>query len=108
MTPKPRAIAVLLILGLAACASGTHDERQSLLDVHEAGKLAHVEANVAALLENAADEFIAVSNGTIYRQTKADVEAFFTSYLNRVPQSNDLLWRAVIAKGHSRVRLSLS
>ena len=56
--------------------------REALLAVHEAGNRAHFETDVAALLENAAEEFVAVSNGQIYRQTKADVEAFFTDYLN--------------------------
>ena len=62
-------------------------ERQSLLAVHEAGNQAHIETDAAALLENAADTFVAVSNGQIYSQSKSDVEAFFTEYFENATYS---------------------
>ena len=90
MNPVLSSIALLLVLLMAGCSNISEpssdpdpaDERRSLLAVHEAGNRAHIETDVAALLENAADEFIAVASGQIYPQSKADVEAFFAGYFD--------------------------
>ncbi len=77
-----RTIAIPLLIAATACAPAPDpaESAGSLLAVHDAGNRAHIETDVAALMENAAEEFVAVSNGQIYQQTRADVEAFFTSY----------------------------
>ena len=88
---------LLLALVFPACSTGgeeverndasvpveeavVEEARQALLALHQASHRAHIETDVAALLENSADELITVSNGQIYRQTREERETFFTGY----------------------------
>jgi hypothetical protein len=52
-------------------------EHTALLRVHATDRRAHFETNVDLLLAHAADQFISVSAGQIFRMTKAEVRAMF-------------------------------
>jgi hypothetical protein len=53
-------------------------DHNALLSVLEQGRQAHLETDAALLAGDLADQLISVSNGGIYHQTRAEVQAFFT------------------------------
>ncbi|MGK2858521.1 MAG: tetratricopeptide repeat protein [Thermoanaerobaculia bacterium] len=67
------------LLGLDLPAS-RDDDRRALLELHEKEVRAHLELNVAALVENQGETFVMASNGGIHRRTKRDIEEMFTNY----------------------------
>jgi hypothetical protein len=80
----PVAVAVSLAASTTCPAS---DSRQELLSLHEMTRAAHLRGDAAAIADNIGDELLMADNGTIRRQSKAEVEQFFTGYLKRVRYS---------------------
>ncbi|HNB71933.1 MAG TPA: nuclear transport factor 2 family protein [Acidobacteriota bacterium] len=81
-----RAVLMVLILvgtgvaGFAQNKSRLDREIEALLQVHKKDRQAHFETDARKLMEHAADDFIAVSNGTIQRSTRAEVLKTFEAY----------------------------
>ncbi|MBI4750047.1 MAG: nuclear transport factor 2 family protein [Acidobacteria bacterium] len=76
---------VLILVGTGVAGFAQHKPRldreiEALLQVHKKDRQAHFETDARKLIEHAGDEFIAVSNGTIQRSTRADVLKMFEEY----------------------------
>lgn len=80
-----RAAALVLIQLLSLPARAQEDaleeDRQALLALHQAGIHHHVEGDAEALVSDLSETFLAVSDGKIHRQARADVRAFFERYM---------------------------
>ena len=68
------------------------DARSELLAMHERTRQAHLQGEGAANAENIGDQLLMADNGTLRRQSKADVAQFFSGYLKSVRYSE---WRDV-------------
>lgn len=78
-------ITILLLAASSALGQGQapvdlEKERAELLRLHKADREAHFNADVDLLQERAPDEFIAVSEGKIYRTKKAEDRKQFAEY----------------------------
>jgi len=76
---------IVLFFASAGCATAQpsadlEKEKAELLRRHQLDREAHFKTDVDLLLENAPEEFIAVSRGKITRSSKADERKFFTGY----------------------------
>jgi hypothetical protein len=81
---RAAALIVLLfgagITGVSQNKQKLAQETEALLQIHKKDRQAHFETDARKLIEHADDEFIAVSNGTIQRSTRADVLKMFEEY----------------------------
>jgi len=78
---------ILLFVAWAMCAGAQpsadlEKEKAELLRRHKSDREAHFNTDVDLLLENAPEEFIAVSRGKISRSSKADARKMFTGYFH--------------------------
>jgi hypothetical protein len=76
---------IMLFVASAVCATtqpsaDLDKEKAELLRLHKSDREAHFNTDVDLLLENAPEEFIAVSRGKISRSSKADTRKMFTGY----------------------------
>ncbi len=74
-----------VLLGSTVCVEAQsrtdlQKEKSELLRMHKADREAHFNTDVEALLNHGSESFIAVSNGKIYRATKADERKQFEGY----------------------------
>ena len=78
---------LLLVLAAVVTVAGCSPEvdldaeKIELLRIHMADIQAHVDGDVATLLTTIPEEFIHVGDGKITRQSRVEIEGFFTGYL---------------------------
>jgi ketosteroid isomerase-like protein len=77
------ALALIIIASLAGCGSEADldAEKIALLRIHMADIKAHLEGDVPALMETVGEEFMYVGDGRVSVQSRAEIEEFFTGYL---------------------------
>lgn len=84
-------IPVAIAVSLAASSNcPATDDKGELLSIHEKTRQAHLQGNASAIAEGIGDTLLMADKGTLRVQSKAEVEQFFTGYLNRVRYSQ---WR---------------
>jgi len=77
---------LFLLLGLAACASGTDvvADRTELLRLHELARTAQLDKRADLLVASFADSLLSIAHGEVTRRSRADNQRRFQSYLDRV------------------------
>jgi hypothetical protein len=77
---------LLLLLGLAACASRADvaADRTELLRLHELARTAHLEKRTDLLVASFGDSLLSIAHGEVTLRSRADNQRRFQSYLDRV------------------------
>lgn len=73
---------ILAVVTGCGPATDLEAEKIELLQTHLADIQAHVDGNVAALMETIPEEFIYVGGGEVVRQSRHEIRDFFTDYLD--------------------------
>ena len=81
ITPLVTTLTLLSVLAGCGKSVDVDAEKIELLRIHLADVNAHLEGDVSAIMATIGEEFMYVGDGKVSVQTRAEVEEFFTGYL---------------------------